>query len=336
MMRRRLSEAILATVANISTTTQLIRSDTLKLVSSADEAAFRSLLDQICPEDYSSVFQSNITEHTVGIGRNFTSSSEFRGWVAGSDDGSRTLLCVGDPGVGKTVLATKAIQALRQKGKTLREAVLFVYCDCTRRRSRLSRRDSSPEARSKGVQTPGHFIASLLRQLVETNGSQTSYLQDLMSRHKQQKTKPRAKELEQAFAEVAQDFERIYIIVDAMDECDGLEMETFATHLRTICAAPTLRLLLTSRRHPGIEQIFEDSIRLDMRASDDDTLQYLRSRARREFPPRVVRDSQAIERILSALLLSANGIPLIARLHMNTLRGLRTPGAMLAAIARLR
>ena len=331
---RRLSEAILARVSDISIDTGLIRSDTLKLVNSADEEAFRTLLDQICQDDYGSVFRSNITEHTTGIGQNFIASPEFEDW-AGEDSKARTLLCLGDPGVGKTVMATKAIQKLKTKEVPAREAVIYVYCDCTRRRSRLNRRDSSPEARSKGVQTPGHFIASLLRQLVEAHESPTPSLQDLMARHERQKTRPRINELEQAFAEMSTNFDRIYIIVDAMDECDNLEMDTFAAHLLSICSAHILRLLVTSRRHPQIEQIFEDSARLEMSANEDDTVHYLQSRARREFPPRVLRDGQALNRILRALLLSANGIPLIARLHMNALRGVRTPGAMLATIARL-
>lgn len=292
------------------------------------------MLDQICIETYSSVYQSNITEHTEGIGQNFISSPQFRSWMQ-TNDASQALLCVGDPGVGKTVNATKAIQTLRQRQTALREAVLFVYCDCTRRRSRLNRRDSSPEARSKGVQTPSHIIASLLRQLVETYGSPTSDLQDLFTRHEQQKTRPSTAELVQVFGDVARGFDRIYIVVDAMDECDSLEVETFASHLFSICSAPACRLLVTTRRHPQIEQMFEDCTRLDMCATDADTLAYLQSRAKREFPSRVLREPQALARILQSILHSANGIPLIARLHMNVLRGIRTPGAMLAAIARL-
>lgn len=158
-MIRRLSEAILAEVSNVSTRTQLIRSDTLKMVGSVDEAAFRALLDRICVEDYVSVYQSNITDHTASIGRSFIASPEFENRAAPGDT-SRTLLCLGDPGVGKTVMATKAIQALRNRDTRLLETVLFVYCDCTRRRSRLSRWDSSPEARSKGVQTQTLALSS--------------------------------------------------------------------------------------------------------------------------------------------------------------------------------
>lgn len=152
------------------------------------------------------------------------------------------------------------------------------------------------------------------------------FVSDLVNKHERQRTRPTIEEVEHAFTKVARNFDQVYVVADALDECDSLEVGTFVSHSLASCSGLRARRLVTSGKHPQVEQIYEDSARFELRSHDEDTLQYLQSRARREFPAQVLRDAEALGRVFSALLLSADGIPLIARLHMNALRGLRTPG----------
>ena len=96
----------------------------------------------------------------------FLKSSEYRRWVAGSE---QILFCTGIPGAGKTYIASLVIDDLRDttipNDKTV--VVAWVYLSYTERRS----------------QTTPNLMRSLLRQLVQGLSELPEEISDLYKSH---------------------------------------------------------------------------------------------------------------------------------------------------------
>jgi hypothetical protein len=75
-------------------------------------------------------------------------------------------------------------------------------------------------------------------------------------------------------------FSKVVIIVDALDECqvsDGCRT-TFLMEILSLQTKTGANLFTTSRFIPEITESFRDSIKLEIRAHDEDVRQYLDGR----------------------------------------------------------
>ena len=76
---------------------------------------------------------------------------------------------------------------------------------------------------------------------------------------------------------MAASFSRIFIIIDALDECEECNRcpARFLSAIFTLQAKTAVNLFVTSRHVPNIEQEFIGSTSLEIRASSDDIRRYL-------------------------------------------------------------
>ncbi|PBK85135.1 hypothetical protein ARMGADRAFT_1018177 [Armillaria gallica] len=112
-----------------------------------------SIINWFTDLNFKSVQAEKLSQQVGDTGRWFLESELFKEWISGLAPSS-CLWCPGNPGVGKTILASiiiKYLQSLDHKRKTL---VLCIFCDY----------------QFTAAQTLPNLLCSLLKQLVQANG----------------------------------------------------------------------------------------------------------------------------------------------------------------------
>lgn len=106
-----------------------------------------------------------------------------------------------------------------------------------------------------------------------------------------------------------QPLSKLFVIVDALDECAEESRDEFLQELRDL--GLKLRLMITSR--PSIVNItdyFEDTVRLDIRAHNEDIERYVKERLQREsrLKHNIEKDSNLSNDIIKMILEKADGM----------------------------
>jgi hypothetical protein len=121
------------------------------------------------------------------------------------------------------------------------------------------------------------LLASLLKQLAMCQPSLPSTVKDLSDRHKTKGTRPSLDEILMSLQAVVTMCSRVFIIVDALDECqvsDGCR-SIFISKIFELQAKTRAKLFTTSRPIPGIEKEFKGCLSCEILASDEDVRRFL-------------------------------------------------------------
>jgi ankyrin repeat protein/Cdc6-like AAA superfamily ATPase len=218
-------------------------------------------------------------------------------------DGNGLLWCPGLPGVGKTVLTSIVIDHL--EGMTTEQVGLaYIYCN---------------------YKAPNHtalnLVSALLQQLVRQKSTLPEDVEGLYKRHIKKRTRPSLKELKLVFESVLKSFEKVYIIIDALDECreDGSRQD-FLRSLREV--EGHAQLFITSRRIHGIVSGFKKMKTLDIYARSEDISSYVRGRMLDpdyRLYKLVQNDMSLQDTIVQSVTSTAQGMFLLAYFHMESL-----------------
>ncbi|KAF7188357.1 Vegetative incompatibility protein HET-E-1 [Pseudocercospora fuligena] len=179
----------------------------------------QKILDWLCPTDYSMQLQDNLEKCQPGTGKWFLENDRFLRWA--HDNSYGTLFCPGDPGNGKTIIATLAINHLLHQVKSPQHPVIYAFCNHSQQKE----------------QTAKHFIASLLRQLLSQIDAIPSGIQRMYHEHTDKKTRPNILELQEAMRSAAQETRGMHIVLDAIDECLEQEATDLITYLRYLVSS---------------------------------------------------------------------------------------------------
>lgn len=209
--------------------------------------------------DYGPQHSDYFQRRQPGTGQWLLCSTEYLTWLKTY---KQTLFCPGIPGSGKTILTSIVVEELTTRfhdDKSI--GIAYLYCNF--------RRQDDQEAEA--------MLASLLKQLSECQLSLPSSVKDLYDRHKTKRTRPSLDEISCSLQSVATMYSRVFIIVDALDECQETNnhrarflLEIFK--LQEKCGA---NILATSRFIPSITDYFCRSPALEIRASDEDVQTYI-------------------------------------------------------------
>ena len=121
------------------------------------------------------------------------------------------------------------------------------------------------------AQTLEHILGALLRQLNWDTQPMQQALVDLHKRHAKLQTSPTPSELSSALAQTSKSMKDVFVIIDALDECNEDIRWGILDTLRDIRdVAPNTHLLFTSRPIDSIEEELEDFRRLPIKASRAD------------------------------------------------------------------
>jgi hypothetical protein len=129
--------------------------------------------------------------------------------------------------------------------------------------------------KEQASQTLVNFLGSIVQQLIRRRKGIPDDVFSMYKFHKAQGTRPTRAEYSKMLRSVSTTFSQVYVVIDALDECD----ESSGTRRDLISEftndAANWQLLCTSRVLGDIEQIFAKSSRLEIRASDEDVQIYL-------------------------------------------------------------
>jgi hypothetical protein len=139
--------------------------------------------------------------------------------------------------------------------------------------------------------------------------SLSSSVKDLYDRHTARRTRPSLDEIIGVLQSVAVTYSRVFIIVDALDECqvsDGCR-QRFLLSLFNLCVKYGVNVFATSRPISSIEKEFEGNTMLEIRANEEDVRRYLEGYMFR-LPGFVVRSLKLQEEIKTRIIKAVDGM----------------------------
>jgi hypothetical protein len=224
----------------------------------------QDILDWITPIDYGPQQSDVFKRREPGTGGWFLSSEIYQIWLNGSKE---TLFCPGIPGSGKTILTSILVDDL-QNGchfdNTLAVGVAYVYCNYQR----------------KHEQNLENLMSSLLKQLTQTMPSLPKNVEDLYQRHIKNRTRPSLDEITEALRGVAATYSKIFVLIDALDECETSNgcQRRFISEALSLQSTTGANVFATSRFIPEIRNNFDRRPSIEIRATDQDVKKYLDGR----------------------------------------------------------
>jgi hypothetical protein len=218
-----------------------------------------SILNWLTRIDHTPQQNDYIRRRQRGTGQWLLDSAEFQTWLY---TGKQTLFCPGIPGAGKTILTSIVVDDLRNRFRNdITIGIAYIYCN-------FQRQDE---------QKAEDLLASLLKELIQCQPSLLGVVKDLYNWHKDKRTRPSFDDISRALQSVASMYSRVFIVVDALDECQVSDdcrsrLLSDVFNLQTKAGA---NVFATSRFIPEITEKFEGSTTLKIRARDEDIRSYL-------------------------------------------------------------
>lgn len=154
------------------------------------------------------------------------------------------------------------------------------------------------------------LVASLLRQVVERCESIPNEVQELYTFHVARATRPVLTDYSKLLGLIAARFSTVFIVVDALDESNESDGTRSGLIREILKLPPNSQLLCTSRHIPDIEQQFEGSACLEVRASDRDVEKYLVERIEQSarLKRHAIADPSLVEAITSNVVAKVDGM----------------------------
>jgi Cdc6-like AAA superfamily ATPase len=249
----------------------------------------RQLLDWISPTDYPTKHSDILKHRQEGTGQWFLDSPELSQWLSKEKE---ILFCPGIHGAGKTMMVATTINHMLQSTQYKSSGVAYVYCNY-----KAENQDASS------------VLAALAKQLAQGHRSGIDVVEGLHKLQHNRGTKPSRNEIPTLLEGLVKLYPTVYIVIDALDECQdvlGVCRELLAT-IRDLQSEHDIRLLATSRLLPDIEDAFEGTPRLEIRASRSDVARFMAGQMYR-MPRCVQRDSTLQETIQKSIAGSVDGM----------------------------
>lgn len=159
-------------------------------------------------------------------------------------------------------------------------------------------------------QTATNLMASLFQQLVRQQSGLSEDVTSLYSQHSRDGTRPSLLEYTKLLQAHIQRFSRVFIVVDALDECSENDdvRHLFLDQLRYL--SPNISLLVTSRHIPSLDRALEDATTLEIRANDEDLRTYLQARIEDQalMSSHCKEDPSLKDAVISNIIDKANGM----------------------------
>lgn len=131
--------------------------------------------------------------------------------------------------------------------------------------------------RDQKHQSTENMTASLLKQLAMAKAALPQSVVELYQRLKSQQRKPQQQDLEQTILTTCRNFDRVFIIIDALDECDeNNHRKPFLEFLNKLRYNSSSNIFVTSRPYPDdVKKVFEGSSKIMIKADDSDLRKYI-------------------------------------------------------------
>jgi len=142
--------------------------------------------------------------------------------------------------------------------------VTYMYCD-------YADRDN---------QTAENILASLVKQLTLRKPSMLAYIQRLYEECDRGKIRPDITKLTEALRNLCTGYKRIYVVIDALDECDEKSRKSLLAQFNKVDQS-VARFFLTSRPHLSeMQKKFEGFPQVEIKAKNSDIREFILSNIR--------------------------------------------------------
>jgi Cdc6-like AAA superfamily ATPase len=231
----------------------------IEMVHHQEDQSRQAVLDWITPIDYSSQQNDYISRRQAGTGQWLLDSTQYQKWI---ETEKQTLFCPGIPGTGKTIITSIVVQDLTTHFKNdTTIGIAYLYCNFQRQHE----------------QNLENLLASLLKQLTRGQPSLPGSINSDYEYHKHGQKPLSLREIITAFYSVVSMYSRVFIVIDALDECQVSHscQKRFLLELFKLQAKCGANMFATSRYLPEITDSFQGSISLEIRATEQDVGRYV-------------------------------------------------------------
>ncbi|PTB55060.1 hypothetical protein M431DRAFT_508483 [Trichoderma harzianum CBS 226.95] len=309
---QRLSEVldeVLDATIGIKTNVQDIRS---QLQSEEDY----KILEWLSDSDYSRQHNDNIYRRQKGTGQWLLNSKEYQDWLSTS---KQKLFCPGIPGAGKTILTAIVIDNLHTRSlDDSTVGIAYHYCNFKRQEE----------------QTAVSLMASLLKQLCSYQRSLPDVVKAVHKKHRVNKTRPSLEDISIALQSVASIYSKVFIAIDALDECQPTERSVFLSKLFDLQAKAEINIFATSRPILEVEKFFNGCQSIDIVATQDDVYKYIDGNISQL--PSFQHNPDLKDLIGMEISTSVRGMFLLAQLYLKSLDDKLTAKEVRKALERIK
>ncbi|MBE3050216.1 NACHT domain-containing protein [Candidatus Bathyarchaeota archaeon] len=226
---------------------------------------------------------------------------KFRTWADNRDGKLHVLWLLGAPGIGKTMISSYLVDELRKTERGSSPATFAFYlCNY----------------RNENRRTASVIVRSLLVQLLQKQPNLFEAVESVYQNHNGSIVNNLSALLAALGGLLCRSTQRIYILIDALDECEESSRHHFLAFIRNLGSNLKVSIIITSRPVMGVEYAVRgiwDVIRIDSAKVNADLSNFINMRvndlqATRDWPPKLIDD------IRKALLRQAGGTFLWASL----------------------
>ena len=150
----------------------------------------------------------------------------------------------------------------------------------------------------------------MLQQLTIRSAAVLEDINSCYKHHARCGTRPSLNETARLLRSQVEKFDKVFIVIDALDEYPELEktQKSFLAEIRGLL--PKVRLMVTSRNIPSIENMFKHDTRLEIRAQEQDVRKFIKSQMeqRDDLVDLLEGHDDVRSRITSRVLEKTNGM----------------------------
>jgi hypothetical protein len=284
----KLSQAIKDDATFLRTQVLVVQSGVDAIRQQHDLAKHRTLLEWMSAPDYPAQQSDIIKRREQGTGQWFIDAPEVSRWL---NEPKATLFCPGIPGAGKTMIAAIAIDHLLNTMQHSTHGVAYVYCNY----------------KARDEQDVCTMLTAIMKQLVLGRPSAIEHIERLHQKHANRGTKPSLDEITNALQDVLAHYPYVCVVIDALDECQNTTRRQFLAKLRDLQAGRDIRLMLTARFIPDIEDAFRAVLTLEVRASREDVKRFIAGQTYR-LPTCIQRNAALQDMVQEKIMDAVDGM----------------------------
>ncbi|KAJ9360173.1 hypothetical protein C8Q69DRAFT_527788 [Paecilomyces variotii] len=276
-----------------------------KLRETINNTYRQKVLNWLSPIDHDSEQSDSFALRQENTGQWFLESDGFLKRLNGQ---SKTLLCQGIPGAGKTVMTAIIVHHLHQQfSKADNIGIAYVYGSVLR----------------QSEQHLQAILSSLLKQLSQPLPELPECVTEVYEQFWTHHIYPSPEKLLQMLGTLMTSREKTFVIVDALDEMkasDGTCRQLLIALFRLQQSVP-VSFIATSRHVADIASMFRRnrSDLIEIRALDDDVRSYIDGQMNKARPF-VSEDQKLRSKVKETIVQAVDGMFLLATLHMDSLR----------------
>ncbi|KAM6488247.1 ankyrin repeat protein [Trichoderma sp. SZMC 28011] len=244
-------------LTDVQETVKDVGKDVHTLIHKQYNQEHQAILDWLTPIDYAPQHNDFISRKQEGTGQWFLESTQFKTWL---DTKGQTLFCPGIPGAGKTIITAIVINHLLAKFQNDPQVgIAYIYCNF----------------RQQDEQTAEKMLTNLLKQLTQAQSVLPQIVKDLYDKHEKSRARPSLSEITAALHSTAAAYSRIFIVIDALDECQDLSRLKLLDEIFNLQTKSGANIFATSRINDAIKRRFDGYATVEISADERDILAYL-------------------------------------------------------------